>query len=86
MMAPECTVLRDGERKVISAHELVPGDVVLLEVGNRVPADLQLFYAKKMNADEATLTGESMPVEKNVEAISLPDLSPAKIGKIAKLM
>ena len=77
MMAPECTVLRDGEQKVISAHELVPGDVVLLEEGDRVPADLRLFYAKNMNADEATLTGESVPVKKNVEAISMPDLSPA---------
>ncbi|MEA2053127.1 MAG: HAD-IC family P-type ATPase [Euryarchaeota archaeon] len=77
MMAPECTVLRDGEKKVISAHELVPGDVVLLEEGDRVPADLRLLYAKNMNADEATLTGESEPVGKNVEAISMPDLSPA---------
>ena len=77
MMAPECTVLRDGEKNVISAHELVPGDVVLLEEGDRVPADLRLFYAKNMNADEATLTGESVPVKKNVEAISMPDLSPA---------
>ncbi|NAT11033.1 cation transporter, partial [ANME-1 cluster archaeon AG-394-G06] len=77
MMAPECTVFRDGEKNVISAHELVPGDVVLLEEGDRVPADLRLFYAKNMNADEATLTGESVPVKKNVEAISMPDLSPA---------
>jgi Ca2+-transporting ATPase len=77
MMAPECTVLRDGEKKVISAHELVPGDVVPLEEGDRVPADLRLFYAKNMNVDEATLTGESMPVEKNVEPTSMPDLSPA---------
>ena len=77
MMAPECTVLRDGEKKVISAHELVPGDVVQLEEGDRVPADLRLFYAKIMTADEATLTGESVPVEKNVDPIPIPDLSPA---------
>jgi len=70
-------VLRDGEKKVISAHELVPGDVVPLEEGDRVPADLRLFYAKNMTADEATLTGESMPVGKNVEPILIPDLSPA---------
>ncbi len=77
MMTPECTVLRDGEKKVIPARELVPGDVVLLEEGARVPADLRLFYAKTMSADEATLTGESVPVRKNTEPISKPDISPA---------
>lgn len=77
MMTPECTVLRDGERKIIPARELVPGDVVLLEEGDRVPADLRLFYAKNMSADEAALTGESVPVRKNSEPISTPDISPA---------
>ncbi|MEA2032726.1 MAG: HAD-IC family P-type ATPase [Euryarchaeota archaeon] len=77
MMTPECTVLRDGEKKVIPARELVPGDVVLLEGGDKVPADLRLFYAKNMSADEAALTGESVPVKKIVEPISKPDLSPA---------
>ncbi|MQY54096.1 MAG: HAD-IC family P-type ATPase, partial [Methanosarcinales archaeon] len=62
MMTPECTVLRDGKKKVIAARELVPGDVVLLEEGIRVPADLRLFNAKTMSADEAALTGESVPV------------------------
>jgi len=77
MMTPECTVLRDSERKIIPARELVPGDVVLLEEGDRVPADLRLFYAKNMSADEAALTGESVPVRKNSEPISTPDISPA---------
>ncbi|MGB7532940.1 MAG: HAD-IC family P-type ATPase [Halobacteriota archaeon] len=77
MMTPECTVLRDGEKNIIPARELVPGDVVLLEGGDKVPADLRLFYAKNMSADEAALTGESVPVKKNVEPISKPDLSPA---------
>jgi len=77
MMTLECTVLRDDEKKVIPARELVPGDVVLLEEGDKVPADLRLFYAKNMSADEAALTGESVPVKKNVEPISKPDLSPA---------
>jgi len=77
MMTPECTVLRDGEKRVIPARELVPGDVVLLEEGDRVPADLRLFYAKNMSADEAALTGESVPVKKNVEPISKPNLPPA---------
>ena len=77
MMTQECTVLRDGEKQVIPARELVPGDVVLLEEGDRVPADLRLFYAKNVSADEATLTGESVPVRKDIESISKPDLSPA---------
>ena len=77
MMVPECTVLRDGERKVIPARELVPGDVVLLEGGDKVPADLRLFFAKNIEADEAALTGESVPVPKSIEPISRPNLSPA---------
>ena len=77
MMVPECTVLRDGERKIIPARELVPGDVVLFEGGDRVPADLRLFYTKNLEADEAALTGESVPVKKNVDPISRPNLPPA---------
>ena len=77
MMAPECTVLRDDERKTLLARELVPGDVVLLEGGDKVPADLRLFYAKNLSVDEAALTGESVPVEKNTEPIIKPDLTPA---------
>jgi len=77
MLVPECTVLRDGEKKVIPARELVPGDVVLLEGGDKVPADLRLFYTKNVSADEAALTGESVPVDKSVEPISRPNLPPA---------
>ena len=77
MMTPECTAVRDGEKRVIAARELVPGDVVLLEEGDKVPADLRLFYVKNVSADEATLTGESVPVRKNAEAISKKELSPA---------
>jgi len=76
MMVPECTVLRDGERKVIPARELVPGDVVLLESGDRVPADLRLFGAKNLKVDEAVLTGESMPVAKDGSPIPRPNLPP----------
>ncbi|NQE45524.1 Potassium-transporting ATPase ATP-binding subunit [ANME-1 cluster archaeon GoMg2] len=77
MMTPECTVFRDGEKKVIPARELVPGDVVRLEEGDKVPSDLRLFYAKNLSADEAALTGESVPTRKNVAPISTPNLSPA---------
>jgi len=77
MMVLECTVLRDGEKKVIPARELIPGDVVLLGGGDKVPADLRLFLTKNVHADEAALTGESIPVTKNIDPISRPDLSPA---------
>jgi len=77
MMVEECTVLRDGEKKVIPTRELVLGDVVLLEGGDKLPADLRLFFAKNAQADEAALTGESTPVTKNIDPISRPDLSPA---------
>ena len=76
MMVLECTVLRDGQRKEMAARELVPGDVVLLEEGDRLPADLRLFYARNLSVDEAPLTGESVPVEKVVEPVSTPDLPP----------
>jgi len=78
MLVPECTVIRDGERRIIAARELVPGDVVLLEGGDKVPADLRLFSAKNLSADEAPLTGESVPVDKNVDPIPRPDLSPGE--------
>jgi len=77
MMVSECKVLRDGEQKVIAARELVPGDVVLLSGGDRVPADLRLFFTKEARADESALTGESTPVEKNTSPISRPNLTPA---------
>jgi len=76
MIVAECTVLRDGEQKVIPTRELVPGDVVLLEGGNSIPADLRLFFTKNASADEAALTGESTPVEKSVDPIPTPNLSP----------
>ncbi len=77
MLVPTCTVLRDGEAKDIPARELVPGDAVILEEGDRIPADLRLFYAKNLYADEAALTGESVPVHKDIEPLTKPDLPPA---------
>ncbi len=74
MMVLECTVRRDGEHKDIPARELVPGDVVLLEEGDRVPADLRLFYVRDLAVDEAPLTGESVPVDKTTEPFINPDL------------
>jgi len=69
MMVPNATVIRDGTKTVVPARELVPGDVVLLEGGDRVPADLRLFYAKNLSADEAAITGESVPAGKNTDPV-----------------
>jgi magnesium-transporting ATPase (P-type) len=78
MLLPECTVLRDGGKKTIATRELVPGDVVILEGGDRVPADLRLFLTKNLYSDESILTGESTAVAKNIEPISKPNLGPAE--------
>ncbi|RLE86782.1 MAG: ATPase, partial [Thermoprotei archaeon] len=65
MVAPQAKVVRDGRVRVIHARELVPGDVVLLEEGDRVPADIRLLEAEELEVDESPLTGESVPVEKS---------------------
>ncbi|MBW8298675.1 MAG: cation-transporting P-type ATPase [Hydrogenophaga sp.] len=70
MLAPHAAVLRDGERVTVDGAELVPGDVVLLEAGDKVPADLRLLEARGLAAQEAILTGESVPVEKAVTAVA----------------
>jgi magnesium-transporting ATPase (P-type) len=72
MIDPRATVIRDGRRSVIAAEDIVPGDLVLLEPGDRVPADLRLVRTRNLRIDEAVLTGESVPVDKGVEAVE-PD-------------
>jgi Ca2+-transporting ATPase len=67
MAAPEARVLRDGHRVAVPARELAPGDVVFLEAGSFVPADLRLFESANLRADEAPFTGESVPVTKRAE-------------------
>ena len=62
---PKALALRDGIRVTLPAEELVPGDVVILEAGNRVPADLRLIESMGVSIEESTLTGESVPVEKD---------------------
>ena len=69
MIVLEAVVLRDGRRTVVPSREVVVGDVVFLESGGRVPADMRLFYVKNLRVDESTLTGESMPVEKTGDLI-----------------
>ncbi|HVZ45608.1 MAG TPA: cation-transporting P-type ATPase [Ramlibacter sp.] len=63
-------VRREGHVRLIPAEDLVPGDVVLLDAGDTVPADLRLLEISRLAADESTLTGESVPVEKQVQAVS----------------
>ena len=70
MLAPRCTVVREGHEQKIDAASLVPGDLVLLEIGDRVPADLRLVKALNLRADESSLTGESVPVNKGVEVVA----------------
>ncbi|AUB59311.1 hypothetical protein BK009_00610 [Methanobacterium subterraneum] len=77
MMVQECTVLRDGEKVVVNSRLLVPGDMVLVESGTKIPADLRIIQSKNLHADEAPLTGESLPVHKNSKALSDSDLPPA---------
>ena len=72
MLASHATVLRGDMRYKIDAHDLVPGDIVLLESGNKIPADLRLIRVKSLRVSEAILTGESVPVEKCTRAVN-PD-------------
>ena len=69
MLAPRSSVLREGRRISVDAADLVPGDIVLVEPGDRVPADIRLIEARGLSAEEAILTGESVPVEKSVAAV-----------------
>ncbi len=74
MAAPTATVVRDGEDTEISAENVVPGDILLLSAGDKVPADARLIESFSLHADEAALTGESVPVEKHTAPIENPDL------------
>jgi magnesium-transporting ATPase (P-type) len=69
MLAPTCTVLRGGERQTIPARDLVPGDIVHLESGDRVPADLRLLHGREPRIQEAVLTGESVPSAKHPDPV-----------------
>jgi magnesium-transporting ATPase (P-type) len=71
MLAPRATVRRDGRRREIAAEELVPGDIVLLDAGDLVPADVRLQRTRNLQVQEAALTGESTAVEKSPEAVTL---------------
>ncbi len=69
LAAPDAHVMRDGHRNAVPARELVPGDIVYLEAGNYVPADVRLLEAINLRVEEASLTGESLPVQKHAATV-----------------
>ena len=69
MIDPRASVIRDGHRITVDAEAVVPGDIVVLEAGDRVPADLRLVKVRNLGIDESILTGESVPVDKRVGAV-----------------
>jgi calcium-translocating P-type ATPase len=71
MLAPRAAVLRDGARVSVDGADIVPGDIVLLEAGDKVPADLRVIEARGLAAQEAILTGESVPVEKGEASVAV---------------
>jgi len=72
-MISEVTVIRDGEKRRVPSRQLVPGDIVVLQSGDKVPADLRLLKSREMQIDESALTGESVPVQKE-EAVLDEDM------------
>ena len=70
LMSQTCRVRRDGEELEIATDQLVPGDIVLLDEGRKIPADIRLLEAKRLQVNEASLTGESLPVNKDIAVLS----------------
>jgi Ca2+-transporting ATPase len=75
MAAPVAAVVRDHQEQSIPAHALVPGDIILLRAGDKIPADARLLETINLQIDEAALTGESVPVDKQTAALAAGDLS-----------
>ncbi len=74
MSAPNAQVIRDGHQIAVPSRELVPGDIVLIEAGNYIPADLRLVEAYNLKVEEASLTGESVPIDKDAAAVLDKDI------------
>lgn len=69
LTSPEAVVIRGGSEKEIPSTELVPGDVILLQTGDRIPADARIIKEFNLKVDESSLTGESVPVQKTTDAL-----------------
>jgi len=76
MVVPKALVIREGKEKEINSEELVPGDIVLLSSGTKVPADIRLLHTIELRIEEAMLTGESVPAEKFTSPLSEGNLTP----------
>ena len=80
MSAAQSKVIRDGKQISLHSSELVPGDIVLLEAGDAVPADCRVLESASMKIEEAALTGESVPVEKHTDSIALDGADDVPLG------
>jgi Ca2+-transporting ATPase len=83
MIVPQARVVREGKEKEIGSEQLVPGDIVLLASGAKVPADIRLVSTVEMRVDESLLTGESVPAEKIADVINEANLTPGDQRNIA---
>ena len=81
MTAATCKVIRDGKQQVIPSAELVPGDIVVFEAGDAVPADGRLISAASLKIEESALTGESVPVNKLIDILNLGDGKDVPLGR-----
>jgi len=72
MLSADARVIRDGEEKMVPATDVIPGDIVILSLGDRIPADMRIFKSTNLACSEAALTGESVPIDKTVDFIETP--------------
>jgi len=70
MLSPTCTVIRDGRQKEVAVKEIVPGDIIVLETGDKIPADSRIIGSANLQVNEAPLTGESVPVRKTADPLA----------------
>lgn len=73
MSSPQTKVIRDGMQKMLPSEQIVPGDIVVLDAGDLVAADIRLVFQNSLKVEEASLTGESVPVEKNADSVIAPE-------------
>lgn len=85
MTAPEARVLRNGREQKVNAASLVPGDIVCLEAGDKVPADVRIIESSNLEIEESALTGESVPVKKSIQALAEHNPNPGDMRNTAFL-